>query len=349
MFEFFFRKKITLSQEQLNEKYNDKSELPKMIRLDACTLCQLKCPECYAQKAIAKRNNALGKGYLKFENFKNLIDDNEQLEEIELSNAGEIFLNPELVQIIKYAHEKGVKLTANNGVNLNYLSDEQAEALVKYSFEALTVSIDGASSETYKIYRVGGDYNKVLENLKKIINLKKQYKSIYPFLTWKFVVFGHNEHEIPKVKEIAKEIGVDELIFDGNYEKKYSPIKNVDFVKKETGLKRPEINSDFAVRIKEFREGNANWYECAMLWTPQINWNGDILGCCSNYRKAFDGNVFRDGLLNALNNPHLIYAKNMVMNKAKKKWGIVCSGCWLYKLMKKHNEWIPSQKKKDNL
>ena len=107
-------------------------------------------------------------GFLKFDDFKKLLDDNDVIKRIELSNSGEIFLNPELVKMIEYAYEKGVTLTADNGVNLNYLTDEQAKALIKYNFASLAVSIDGASPETYKIYRVGGDYNRVIENIRKM-------------------------------------------------------------------------------------------------------------------------------------------------------------------------------------
>ena len=48
----------------------------------------------------------VGQGFLSFKNFKKLVDDNPYIEIIELSHCGEIFLNPELIEIIKYAHEK---------------------------------------------------------------------------------------------------------------------------------------------------------------------------------------------------------------------------------------------------
>ena len=340
-------KEILLTEEHLKEKYKDKSELPTSIRLDASTLCQLKCPACARQKHSDYTEKVIGFGYLKFKDFKKFVDENNFIKNIELSNAGEIFLNPDLIKIIEYAYEKGVTLTADNGVNLNYLTDEQAEALVKYKFESIVVSIDGASQDTYQIYRVGGDYNKVLENIKKIINLKHKYKSIRPFITWKYIVFGHNEHEIPKAKEAAKELGAVELVFDANYEAPYSPVINSEFVKKESGLEHLDLNSNSLIRLQEYTEGKADWYDCAMLWNPQINWNGDVLGCCSNYKGTFGGNVFKDGLLNALNNPKLIYAKNMVMNKAPALDCIPCSLCKVYREMRNANTWITPPKNKE--
>ena len=88
---------------------------------------------------------AIGRGFLRFEDFRKLLDDNPGLELIELSHAGEIFLNPALLSM---AHQRGVKLTAENGVNLNKIRQEVLEGLVKYQFRKLVCSIDGASEET---------------------------------------------------------------------------------------------------------------------------------------------------------------------------------------------------------
>ena len=333
---------IELSTEHLKEKYKDKSELPTSIRLDACTLCQLKCPACFRQ-TNPEYSKFIGEGYLKFKDFKKLVDENEFIKIIELSNSGEIFLNPELVDIIKYAYEKNIKLTAYNGVNLNYLTDEQADALVKYKFEGMTLSIDGASQETYKIYRVGGDYNQVINNIKKIIDLKVKYHTKYPEIIWKFIVFGHNEHEIPKAKEEAKKLGVDKIEFSANYDKNYSPVKNIEFVKKETGIEHLDINTNYIVRLKEYFNGRTCWFFCKFLWEPQINWNGEILGCCYKYvKKYFGGNIFKDGLLEALNNPQMIYAKNMITNKAIPNKNILCYNCPVYNAMKDSNIWFIS-------
>ena len=98
----------------------------------------------------------MGSGFLRFEHFRALLDENPQLQEIELANYGEIFLNPELLQIMTLAHERDVCLTADVGANLNDVRDEVLEGLVKYRVRSMTCSIDGASQETYGRYRVRG-------------------------------------------------------------------------------------------------------------------------------------------------------------------------------------------------
>jgi len=138
-----------------------------MVRLEASTICQLNCKACYMR---INNYGVVGKGYLKLEDFKRFVDNNKFIKNIELSNSGEIFLNPDLIEILKYAYSKNVLLTADNGVNFNNVSDEMIEALVKYKLYSLTFSIDGASQEVYEKYRINGNFNKVIVILSSVID-----------------------------------------------------------------------------------------------------------------------------------------------------------------------------------
>ena len=169
--------------------YKRKEDLPKHVCLESCSLCQLNCAKCWIRANEAQISKTEGLGYLKFSDFKNFVDDNPQLETVAIANNGEIFLNPELDKIIEYAHAKEIRLSAQTGVNLNDLSDEMAECLVVNKFNDITVSIDGVTPETYAIYRRGGDFNKVIANIKKINKYKKKYNSEYPILTLEIYSF----------------------------------------------------------------------------------------------------------------------------------------------------------------
>jgi MoaA/NifB/PqqE/SkfB family radical SAM enzyme len=124
--------------------------------------------------------------------------------QIALSNWGEIFLNPELILIVKYAFAKQIKLTAGNGVIFNTVSDEMIKALVKYQFGYLNI----ACQETYSQYRINGNFVKVIDNIKRLNYYKQKYNSKLPLLSWQFIIFGHNEHEIPRVKEFCRELNM---------------------------------------------------------------------------------------------------------------------------------------------
>ena len=309
---------------------------PRSVCLDASTVCQLKCPACPTAKgAVAK---GIGAGFLRFDDFKKFIDENAGLSQIELSNWGEIFLNPELKDIIQYASKKKVGLSAYNGVNLNQATDDVLEALVKYRFRGLSVSIDGASQEVYATYRVNGDYERIMENIAKINRFKKEYRSRYPRLEWQFVAFGHNEHEISQAKARARELNMGfhlRLNWDDLYTDAFSPIKDRDLIRRETGL-------GVADREEFERKYGRSYIDriCQELWlSPRVNYDGRLLGCSINYWHDY-GNIFERGLENCLKSEALNRAKQMLLGLQESREETACSNCRVYADRKKNNFWI---------
>jgi len=292
------------------------------ILLESSGNCQLKCPSC----SIGRWSNArkfIGKGYLKFEDFKKFVDKNSSIKNIELSNWGEVFLNPELKDIIKYSYDKKINLIARNGVNLNNTNKEVLEYLVKYKFRYITISIDGATNNIYRVYRRGGDLNRVIENIKTINFYKKRYNSEFPILSWQFIIMGHNEYELPIARKKAKELNMIFLPKLSAFPSIF-PIKDEEFVKRESGL---GVGSKDEFRKKYKR----NYLACKQFWiSPQINWDGRLLGCCLNMCGDF-GNVFESSLDECLKSEKYIYAKKMLLGKEKAREDIACSKCWAYK------------------
>src|SRR3972149_8651632 len=208
--------------------------LPNLVRLEASSMCQLHCPLCPTGQG-KNRMGVVGWGYLKFEDFKKFIEDSPQIRKIELSNWGEIFLNPQLKDILEYAFSKDIALTARNGVNLNNVSSEMLECLVKYKFKYLNISLDGTTNKSYQTYRRGGNFQRVIKNIKAINHFKKLYNADFPRLFWQFVVMGHNEKKLPRAKQMAQALNM-EFLPKLNWDPLFSPVQNAEFVRKETGL-----------------------------------------------------------------------------------------------------------------
>lgn len=307
--------------------------IPGRIRLEAASVCQLRCPCC--PTATGQLGRPVGSGMLRFEDFRRLVDANPRLRKIELSNWGEIFLNPELLDILRHAHERGVALSAKNGVNLNAATEQVLEGLVRYRFRLLTVSIDGASPENYRRYRVGGDYLRVLRHIEAINVYKRRWRSVYPILTWKFILFGHNERELPAARRRAAELGM--LFYpDINWDQEFSPVRDPGRARRESGLA--------AASLSEWRAGHASRHMkgfCLQLWNePQINWDGEVLGCCINRWGTFGGNAFRDGLAASLRSEGLLYARRMLLGRAPARVDVPCARCPRYEEMRREGRWI---------
>lgn len=286
--------------------------------VDISTRCQLRCVSCSTSKGLI-RNGFIQEGCMKFEQFWKFINDNPQIDEIELSNWGEIFLNPDIIQILELAHLRGVVLTCGNGTNFNTVKEEILEALVVYQFKYLNISIDGASQDTYVKYRINGNFEQVISNIKKLNYYKSIYSSPFPKLSWQFIIFGHNEHEIPLVQSMCDEFG---MVFNPKMNhSSFSPIINAERIKELTGLNYASRIEYEEINKKEYKHP---CYQC--LHSPQINWNGDVLGCCVNKWNGL-GNIFQQPLQQILEGKAYQSMLNLLLGLSNDASETPCEKC----------------------
>jgi mannose-6-phosphate isomerase-like protein (cupin superfamily) len=275
----------------------------------------------------------VGTGFLKLSDFKELLRKNPRLRNIELSNYGELLLNPDLLNILQYAYEHGVALRADSGVNFNTANDELLDGLVKYRFRSMTCSIDGASEETYRRYRVNGSFSTVIENLRRLNAAKARHQSDFPELTWQFVAFGHNEHEISQARELAAALDM-KFRMKLSWDPDFSPVADEELLRRELG----------AASREEYRQRLGSPYAseiCYELWNaPQVNWDGRVLGCCRNFWGDFGANAFTDGLGPSVNGPGMRCARQMLLGKKSATDGIPCASCDLYADMRARGKWL---------
>ena len=307
--------------------------MTKSVQIDASSHCQLACPSC--PTADGSTRPTLGAGHLSLAEFTALLEANPAIEDVELSNYGEMFLNPALPEILRAAFERGVVLHADNGANLNLLRAEALDALIRYRFRSLTVSIDGASPEAYAQYRRKGDFDRVIDNIRRINEEKRRHRTGFPILTWQFIVFGHNEHEIAAARKLAAELGMGfraKLSWDDGV----SPIQNRELV--QLALRTPHVT-----RSDHYAATGTAYLRsiCYQLWrAPVLNWDGRVTGCCRNFWGDFGVNAFEAGLEPALASERFQYAKQMVMGRAEPRPDIPCATCDLYKTMQSDGRWI---------
>ncbi|CAN5493869.1 hypothetical protein BH11PLA2_BH11PLA2_22620 [soil metagenome] len=267
----------------------------------------------------------MGWGSLGIDNFKGLIDANPQIRHVELSNWGEMFLNSDLLQIMEYAHNRNVSLSAMNGTNLNTISDRVAEGLVKYEFTKMRVSIDGATAATYARFRRRGNFDSVMQNIAKINRYKEQYARQFPQLIWVFISFSYNEQEIPAAQKMAEEMGM-EFVVAANFDSNYYPIQ-----KEHDGLGRPSIVN------WEVDEVFRNFLPCYQMWTePQINYDGKLLGCCANANFGYYGNVFDSEFKVCIDSDLYTYTQRMLLGEVPEDKESPCSKCNVYQQMREH-------------
>lgn len=244
--------------------------LPVSISFEPTTSCNLRCPECPS----GLRSFTRPTGMLEESFFKKTIDEiHGSLLYLIFYFQGEPYLNPEFLQMVRYAAEKGIYTATST--NAHYLSDEAARQTVESGLDRLIISVDGTTQEVYEKYRVGGNLQKVIEGTKNIVKWKKQLKSNKPFLIFQFLVVKPNEHQISEVKSLARELGVDQV--------RLKTAQVYDYAEDPNDL--IPVNSRFS-RYKKmpdgrFRPKNKLSNHCWKLWHANvITWDGLVVPCC---------------------------------------------------------------------
>ncbi|MBF0406259.1 MAG: radical SAM protein [Candidatus Riflebacteria bacterium] len=315
----------------MQDLFLDDRIFPTAIRIDASTVCQLKCPLC--PRTTGETSKTLGNGFLKFDDFRNLVDANPQIKMIEFGNFGEVFLNPEFSEILRYASENSIETSIDEGANLNDASNEVLEALIKYQTKVVRCAIDGASQSSYEKYRVGGRLVDVINNIKKINSFKEKYSSDKPDLIFQFVLFDHNKHELEYARLLSKMLKMSFYI-KLNFNSRTMQPSDKEIVRKYAG---------FSDR-KEYLQKTGRHYQrvlCYDMWmSPQVNWDGRLIGCTRNIWGDYSVNVFRDGLQNSLNSEKILHNRRILMGKTPSTEDIPCLNCGNFKNMKNTGDWI---------
>lgn len=156
--------------------------------------------------------------------------------------------------------------------------DAYLETIVESRLSELKVSADGASQESYSKYRVKGEFERVVHNMKRLKEVKKACGSDLPHVTYKFLLNKFNQHEIEQAKELAEECGADFLL----HENFWCPTELRDeWIADPVRDKYGELTPQGI----EMRRGETIHTFCRQMWDwVIINANGDVYPCCLIYK-----------------------------------------------------------------
>lgn len=243
--------------------------LPFTISFEPTTFCNLRCPECPSGlRAFTRPTGMLRKDF-----FRSTIDEvSDELIYLIFYFQGEPYLNPEFLEMVKYARQKNIYTITST--NAHFLDKENARRTVESGLDRIIISIDGTTQETYSSYRIGGKLERVLEGARNLVECKKEMKSNTPHIIFQFLVVRPNEHQIEEVKELGKEIGVDEVKFKTaqvyEYEKGNPLIPTID---KYSRYNRHD-DGTFSIKNKLLNHCWKLWHSCV------ITWDGKVVPCC---------------------------------------------------------------------
>jgi len=296
-------------------RYNNTACLAKKflplqtLQLEVTVKCNLNCIFCNRPY-----KNLTGED-LGLNDFKTILNKLPDLTSLSPQGLGEPLLNPDIFSMLELAKSKSIKTHVNT--NFMIFSEEIAKKLALL-VDNLTISMSGASKETYESIHRGASFERVIKNIRKFMEIKKGLGRKNAVVSLKFIIINKNIQEIQRLIVLADTLGIENVCIND-----LIPFKEINHLKvdkdrvaKEVGLakkiaKEKEINliSDLRKRpysIGEYQKRPYSIRECQWPFRGVfIDINGEVYPCCSLgvfFGKAVQreissfGNIFTDDL-----------------------------------------------------
>jgi hypothetical protein len=194
----------------------DVGALPSRLYIECTAACNISCAHacCAPETGITRTRQA---GMLDFEIFRRVVDEaGPSLVRIDFFNYGETFLHKRAIEMCEYIKSRFPQIYLYTSTNGLAFKDGQVERLVHSGIDEVTFSIDGATSESYALYRRRGDFGKAVANLRTAVEEKHRARRDLPFLNWRYILFSHNDSddEMNLARKMADDLGVDRLCWE---------------------------------------------------------------------------------------------------------------------------------------
>ena len=183
---------------------------PYGLVIDPSNMCQLACPGC----VHSTRNEELKvfdwpNGTLSEDRLSALLKlYGPYAIGVYFCNYGEPLLNLNTPKLIRLAKTYLMGTALSTSLSVRRLD---ADAYVESGLDFMVLSIDGATQPVYERFRRNGDLELVFSNIRKLVEAKHRLSKRTPVLSWNFLAFEHNAHEIPVAARMARKLGVNQF------------------------------------------------------------------------------------------------------------------------------------------
>jgi MoaA/NifB/PqqE/SkfB family radical SAM enzyme len=183
---------------------------PYGLEVDPINNCNLACPGCvHSARSRELELFQWTSGMLSAERFAAFLDRyGPAAIQLTLCNYGEPTLNPRTPEFIRLAKNYLLFTTLSTNMTAKRFD---AEAWAASGLDFMTVSLDGATQTVYEKFRKKGDLALAFANIARLVEAKRKLGKRRPLISWQFLAFEHNAHEIEPAIAIAHTLGVDQF------------------------------------------------------------------------------------------------------------------------------------------
>lgn len=299
---------------------------PVTAQLEPTSECNLRCSMCIRDKV------GVPIGRMSFDDFKKILNRLDSLFKLGISGQGELFLHPQIFDMIEYANKRGIVVNINSNGTL--LTDDIIEKICNSDIGEMGISVDSTKKEKYEKIRKGANFDKLLKNIKKLTEeLEKNKRDTIVIMTP--IIFKDNIDELPEFVELAKKIGVKKIAFQTlqtkeNYMKNYGKDMKSQLVKNQIDKltqkmkEAKELADKYKITIIFDEEESPG---CIWPWRGiYITWDGSVTPCCKilNYNEPYFGNLLKENFWDVWNGKEYQKARELLRER---KTPFYCEGC----------------------
>ena len=243
--------------------------LPVAVSVEPTTSCNLRCPHCVS----GLRSFTRPTGMMETDLFNRVVGQlKKELISMTLYFQGEPFLNPGFYEMVAQAgRNKVYTVTSTNG---HYLSEENAEKVIKSGLNRIIISVDNFEQEPYAAYRVGGNIETVRTGIRHLVQQRKKLGATNPLIILQFLVNKFNEDKIGRMRSESYRLGADKAVFKTMQIYDYE--EGSPFIPESAKYSRyvKDQQNRFSIKNKLFNHCWKMWHSCV------ITWDGKVLPCC---------------------------------------------------------------------
>ena len=179
------------------------------VKLDMINKCQLRCIMChFAHPDFVESGETMGRPLLE----KVAAELFPRAHDVVLSSSAEPLMAPELPRALELCREHDVP-SFHFSTNALSLTEAIMEKIVDVQMPLMTVSIDGATKETYERIRPPAKWDKFLGKFDLVREVKARRNSEFPHLSATAVLMRSNIEEMPLLIRLMHDKGVTQVNF----------------------------------------------------------------------------------------------------------------------------------------
>lgn len=281
--------------------------MPVRVNIATTDGCNLRCPMC-----ISPFHDECNE--LPFETFEELGSELfPRAKEYHTTLAGEPLVTSYFRKIPEILQQYNTKMSfVTNGILLT----QDISELIMPVLRDIKVSFDGATKETFQKVRPNADFEGILSNIEKFVELRNN-SPYNPTITLLPTVMYDNVRELPDIVELAHDLGVDRVKVC------FMVLRNPDLMDQSLWFhkelaneyldKSIELAESYGIKTKFYKKFNLDesylhrkrdtWkIDCRFLWEEGwVKVDGNVIPCC-NIDTPVVGNIYEESFTDIWNN-----------------------------------------------